>query len=199
MMLTFTFPFVKTDARVRRLPEVKGGPSDLGDHLDQARKLLSGGNPEQALAVLSPYLSEDPVPAGVQLLAGRALYSMGRHHESLIQLEAHVSQHPGSVEGLIFAGLAAARIRELARAINWFNGAALALSPRQRSLLKNLGAEIHPDPVALEEMMADAELNRGDRDLALVLACALGQAGHFKAAERYLWVFDLAADEVSGE
>ena len=198
-MLTFTFPFVKADTRVRKLPEVKGRPADPGDYLDRARKLLSGGNPGQALAVLSPYLSEDPVPAQVQLLAGRALYSLDRHHECLIQLEAHVTHHPDSVEGLIFAGLAAARIRELARAINWFNGAALALSPRQRSLLKNLGAEIHPDPVALEEMIADAELNRGDRDLALVLACALGQAGHFKAAERYLWVFDLAVEEISGE
>jgi tetratricopeptide (TPR) repeat protein len=199
MMLTFTFPFVKTEARVRSTPDVKVGPADIGDHLDRARRLLSEGNPGQALAVLSPYLSEDPVPAGVQLLAGRALYSLDRHHESLMQLEAHVTRQPGSVEGLIYAGLAAARIRELARAINWFNGAALALSPRQRSLLKNLGAEIHPDPVALEEMMADAELNRADRDLALVLACALGQAGHFKAAERYLWVFDLASNEVAGE
>jgi tetratricopeptide (TPR) repeat protein len=186
-MLTFTFPFVKTDTRIRRSSEGKPGTSDLDDSLDRARNALSGGNPEQAL---SACLTDEQPSVQARLLAGRALYSLGRYHESLVHLEAYLSQHPGSVEALVFAGLAAAQIRELARAINWFNGAALSLDPRQRTLLKNLGTEIHPDPVALEEMMAEAELKRGDRDLALVLACALGQAGHFKAAERYLWVFD---------
>ena len=188
-MLTFTFPFVKTDTRPRRSSEGKPGTSDLDDSLDRARNALSGGNPGQALAALSGCLTDEQPSVQARLLAGRALYSLGRYHESLVHLEAYLSQRPGSVEALVFAGLAAAQIREFARAINWFNGAALSLDPRQRTLLKNLGAEIHPDPVALEEMMAEAELNRGDRDLALVLACALGRAGHFKAAERYLWVF----------
>jgi tetratricopeptide (TPR) repeat protein len=132
---------------------------------------------------------KDAVPEA-HLITGRALAALGRYPEALRCLEEYLDEHPNSVEGLIAAGLAAAGARELARAIQLFNRAGQRLSAPARALVEPLGSLEHPDPVGLEEMVAEVESHPKDPDRLFAVACALGQAGHFRAVERFLRLLD---------
>jgi hypothetical protein len=194
-MLTFTFPFIKTDTRPGRTNVAAKLQPLLPEKIAEARSALLSRDPGRALTIMAPMLSEETPSAEVRLIAGRALSSLERNQEALWHLEAYLQVCPDSVEGLVVAGLTSARVGELGRAINWFNGAVMNLNERQLNYLNMLGPDVHPDPVAIEEMFGDVELDRNNRDRALALACALGRAGHFRIAERFLWVFDMVHEE----
>ena len=187
-----TLSFLRTESEARSKPIEKVDRTDLTETVFQARAALREKAPGRALSLLAPWLGDENPPAEARLIAGRALTALGRYPEALGLLEEYLAEHPNSVEGLLAAGIAAASARELARAVDWFNRAAHALSGRALSLIEPLGSLEHPDPIALEEMVAEVESYPGDRDRALALACALGRSGHFRAVERFLAVLDKA-------
>ena len=189
-MLTFAFPFVKADAAKRRNAVENSVSPGLPDAIAKARASLAQGDAHRALLTIAPLMMSDAPAPEACIIVGRALSAMGRYPEALEQLDACLARCPDSVEGLILAGLTAARARELARAVDFFNRAAESLPDRPGSILKTLGPGNRPDPVALEDMVAEAEAHPEDRDLALALGCVLGRAGHFRAVERFMWVFD---------
>ena len=190
-MFTFAFPFNRT-ATVARTEQVrKPEKPGLEDLVKLARGLMRDGNPQAALGSLAPWKDDTDGCPEARLLIGRALLALNRYPEAIQQLEAFLEFRPESMEGLLAAGIAAARLSEFAKAADLSNRAAMQLVGPARSLLKSLGSGSKPDPVAIEEMMADIEADRTDRDRGLALACALAKAGHFRVAEKYMWVFDV--------
>ncbi len=181
-----SIPFLRSTIRSKAgRTEPKVVP-DVSETLTLARKALRAGNASRAHSLVVPTLSEKDAPAEARLVAGKALSAMGRYPEALMHFEAYLASEPGSVEGLLAAGLTAARAQEMARAADWFNRACLALTGRARKLIEPLMKTARHDPVAIEEMVAELESYPEDRERALALACALGRAGHFRAVERYL-------------
>lgn len=162
----------------------------LDDVMKKAREALANGNASVAYSTLAPLLGNEPIPPEVRLTTARVLYELRRFAEASTHLEAYLDQNPFDVEALIIAGLVAAELWELAKAADYFNRACLALRGNTRELLLSLGNEFKPDPIAVEEMIEDIQAYPEDTERALALACALGRAGHFKAASRFLWVFD---------
>jgi len=185
-----SIPFLKTTAKARTQRPPETVRPDPGKTLDEARAALRERNPQRALNLLAPLINAGDAPDETRLLAGRALAALERYPEALEHLEMYVAANPDSVKGLLCAGLVAASAREIAKAVDWFNRAARALGGRARAILEPLMNAEQPDPVAIEEMVADVESHPEDRDRALALACALGRAGHFRAVERFLPVLD---------
>jgi hypothetical protein len=195
-MLTFTFPFYKADTATRRADE-KGRRPGLADAITKAREFLGEHMPGRALSVIAPWLDGDISLKEVRLIAGRSLFELGRYPEAFGHLDRYLSECPKSLEGLVVGGLSAARIRDIARAMDFFSRASQLLNSRQFSLFETLSREGKPDLVALEEMLSDVEADPGDIDRALALSCALGISGHFRAVERFTWVFDRVREEVA--
>jgi len=179
-------PFLKTIVKPKADKEIRPVKPDLSDLVAKAGEKLKDNQPTSALSMVAPWHSDDDAPSEIKLVAGRALAALGRFPEALEYFEAWVEGNPGSVEGLIEAGLIAARARKLTIAMEYFNRAIGTVSGRVRAILKPyLESDIH-DPVVIEELILDLESNPGDRDRALALACALGRSGHFRAIERFL-------------
>jgi tetratricopeptide (TPR) repeat protein len=156
----------------------------------KARAALAEGSFSHALNLVAPWLTDDVTPPIALLLAGRALLSLGRFPEAIGYLEQYLSVQPSCPEGLLAAGVAAAGARELAKAVDWFNKAAHSLSGKARELLEPYLLKGTPDPIAIEDLIVQVESHPDDRDCALALTCALGQAGHFRAIERFLSIID---------
>jgi len=183
-------PFLKTPARSKsRLDELKIKPV-LSELVPRAMDLLRDNQPEKAFSLIAPRHLDDDAPDELRLVAGHALAALGRYPEALGHYTYYLARHPDSVIGLLAAGLAAARARQLAQASDWFRRASETATGRVKELLEPLlDADVH-DPVTIGEMIADLESFPGDRERAIALACALGCAGHFRAVERFLPIFD---------
>ncbi len=184
------FPFLRIDTNSSPKSAPAGERAELAETVKSARLALAEGVPDRALNLVAPWLTDDESPVIALLIAGRALTALGRYPEALGYLEQYLREKPRCPEGLLAAGMAAARSRELARAVDWFNRAAHSLSGKARELIEPFVLTEQPDPLAIEELIVEVESNPGDRDRALALACALGRGGHFRAIERFLGVID---------
>ncbi len=183
-------PFLKSATKSKTRVDSPQVKPDLTELVSNAMELLRNNRPEQAFSLVAPWHLEDDAPDEIRLVAGHALAALGRFPESLGHYSEYLERHPESVDALLTAGLAAARARRLAQAADWFRRASMAVTGRVRELLEPLlEADVH-DPVTIGEMIADLESHPGDRDRAIALACALGCAGHFRAVERFLPIFD---------
>ncbi len=185
-VIMLSIPFLKTVTRKKSPPEKDQVKPDLTETISRAADAIRENNPSRALYLVAPWLTCDKPPNEIRLVAGRALAALGRYPEALGHFEAYLKDNPGSVEGLLAAGLAAARARELARAIDWFNRASRAVTGRAQVLLEALPDNETNDPIIIEELVAEVESYPEDRDRALALICVLGRAGHFRAVEKYI-------------
>ncbi len=185
-----SIPFLKMPTRVRskrRVEELKPDPSEI---VSQASRALADGGPSRALLMVAPWRNDPEAPAKMKLIAARALSALGRYPEAIGRFVEYLDSNPGDAEGLVWAGLAAAKARETARAMEWFNRATYALDGRARAILEAFTRSEGSDPLAIEDMVAEAEAHPEDRDRALALACALGRGGHFRAVEGFLGVLN---------
>jgi len=124
--------------------------------------------------------------AGIGLVAGKALMVMGRYIEAFEHVEEYLKEQPDSVEGMITAGLIAARMGQVAMAQEWFNRGSVKLEGRAKELMEPVLEKSEFDMMDIEDLVAEAEAHPEDKERVLALACALGRAGHFRAVERFV-------------
>ena len=183
-------PFKKTDPDLTPGTRGKIERPNLEKTVLQIRAALANGDNSLALNLVAPWLTDDDTPPIALLLAGRALTALRRYPEALGYLEQYTHIEPSCSEGLLAAGIAAAGAREIARAVDWFNKATHSLSGVARQILEPYILTGTPDPIAIENLVVEVESHPDDCDRVLALSCALGQAGHFKAIERFLSIID---------
>lgn len=142
--------------------------------------------PEKAYAMITPWLDHEEAPAKFHKLAGHVLMSLGKHTEAVREFEKYLETYPDSVKGLLAAGVASARARDLQAATGYFNRAIRAITGRARTLLEPLIKRDLFDALAIEDLVYEVESNPGDKERVLALMLALGRAGHFKAVEKFM-------------
>ncbi|HEX9743934.1 MAG TPA: hypothetical protein VGB30_00770 [bacterium] len=185
----FLFTLFKTTSAAHQ-STLKMSEREIGMAVSRAMEDLKKGDAPGALRNISALLNQENLPDKIKLVAGRSLYLMKRYPEAAEYLDKYIENHPNSFAGLLIGGLNAAKIRELAKASKYI-GQAMRLIPLKAREYFNAslnGAGI--DPVKLEEMVEEVESYPGDRDRALALLCALAKAGHYTAAERFIYALD---------
>jgi tetratricopeptide (TPR) repeat protein len=179
-----SIPFLNGKRTSAKENEIKTPDWDV--LLSDISKALADNAPDKAYSLVSPWLKHDEAPARFHKAAGHALTSVGKHQDSICEFEKYLTVYPDSVKGLLAAGLASAKARDLQTATGYFNRAIRAITGRARTLLEPLISRDIFDAVAIEDLVYEVESNPGDKERVLALVLALGRAGHFKAVEKFM-------------
>jgi len=122
------------------------------------------------------------------LMLGRSLLELGEYEHALSALFNHINVVPGSVEGLIYLGIAYYECGEMERAEERFEQA-LQLRSESIMVMENL-AITHISAGNLEEALNELvglhEQARNDPGIVELIVLTLGKLGRWEAAAQYV-------------
>jgi tetratricopeptide (TPR) repeat protein len=120
------------------------------DDLENAKRLIASGSPQQAVEILRRAVAADPKDADAQVLLGTALALVPRRAEAIEVLRGSVELRPDSAQAHLALGMALARFGERDEARKAYERV-VALDPKMVMAHVNLGAIL-----AAEEKLGQA-------------------------------------------